>query len=64
MAMQLTPDQEQRIQAIVSTGAYASAEEAINAAVLVVETAATVDLMERRRNSKAYWRQGWSHRRP
>ncbi len=43
MPLQLTPDQEQRIQAIVNAGAYASAEEAINAAVAAVETAAAVD---------------------
>jgi len=41
MAIQLTPDQEQRIQAVVDTGAYASAEEALNAALAVVETAAS-----------------------
>ena len=43
MALQLTPEQEQRINAVVSTGAYASPEEAINAAVAAVETAAAVD---------------------
>ncbi len=41
MAIQLTPDQEQRIQAIVSAGAYPSAEEALDAAVAAVEVAAT-----------------------
>ena len=39
MAMQLTPEQEQRLQAVVSAGAYASAEEALNAALTVVERA-------------------------
>lgn len=43
MPLQLTPEQEQRIQAIVSAGAYSSAEEALNAAVAVVETAAAAD---------------------
>jgi Arc/MetJ-type ribon-helix-helix transcriptional regulator len=43
MPLQLTPEQEQRIKAVVSTGAYASTEEAINAAVTAVETAAAVD---------------------
>lgn len=38
--MQLTPEQEQRIQAVVSAGAYGSAEEALEAAVGAVETAA------------------------
>jgi Arc/MetJ-type ribon-helix-helix transcriptional regulator len=33
MAIQLTPAQEQRIQAIVNAGAYPSAEEALDAAV-------------------------------
>jgi len=40
MAIQLTPDQEQRIQAIVSAGAYPSTEEALDAAVAAVEIAA------------------------
>lgn len=43
MALQLTSEQEQRIQAIVNTGAYSSAEEALNAALVAVETAATAD---------------------
>jgi Arc/MetJ-type ribon-helix-helix transcriptional regulator len=43
MAIQLTPEQEQRIQAVVSAGAYASTEEALNAALAVVETAAAHD---------------------
>jgi Arc/MetJ-type ribon-helix-helix transcriptional regulator len=43
MAMQLTSEQEQRIQAIVNAGAYASVEEALDAAVSAIETAATID---------------------
>ncbi len=43
MPLQLTPEQERRIQAIVNAGAYASAEEALNAAVVAVETAAAPD---------------------
>jgi Arc/MetJ-type ribon-helix-helix transcriptional regulator len=43
MAIQLTPEQEQRIQAVVSAGAYASTEEALDAALAVVETAAARD---------------------
>src|ERR1700729_1466146 len=43
MALQLTPEQERRIQAVVSAGAYRSAEEALNAALAVVETAAAPD---------------------
>ena len=39
MAIQLTPEQEQRIQAIVNTGAYPSAQEALDAAVTAVEAA-------------------------
>jgi Arc/MetJ-type ribon-helix-helix transcriptional regulator len=41
MPIQLTPEQEQRIQAIVSAGAYPSAHEALDAAVAAVELAAT-----------------------
>ena len=41
MAIQLTAEQEQRIQAVVDTGAYGSAREALDAALLAVETAAT-----------------------
>jgi Arc/MetJ-type ribon-helix-helix transcriptional regulator len=40
MPIRLTPKQEERIQAIVDTGAYQSAEEALNAAVTAVEIAA------------------------
>jgi len=40
MAIQLTPEQEQRIQAIVNAGAYPSAQEALDAAVAAVEAAA------------------------
>jgi Arc/MetJ-type ribon-helix-helix transcriptional regulator len=40
MAIQLTPEQEQRIQAVVKTGAYPSAQEALDAAVVAVEIAA------------------------
>lgn len=40
MAIQLTPDQEKRIQAIVNAGGYPSAEEALDAAVAAVEIAA------------------------
>ena len=40
MAIQLTPEQEQRIQAVVSAGAYPSPEEALDAAVAAVEIAA------------------------
>ena len=39
MPIQLTPDQEQRIQAMVSSGAYPSAREALDAAVAAVELA-------------------------
>ena len=40
MAIQLTPEQEQRLQAVVNAGAYASAEEALDAALTVVEKTA------------------------
>ena len=40
MAIQLTQEQEQRLLAVVDTGAYSSAEEALNAALTVVEQAA------------------------
>ena len=39
MAIQLTPEQEQRIQAVVKAGAYPSTEEALDAAVAAVEAA-------------------------
>jgi len=41
VAIQLTPEQEQRIQAVFETGAYPSTEEALDAAVAAVEAAAT-----------------------
>ncbi len=43
MAIQLTPEQEQRLQAVVNAGAYASATEALDAALSVVENAAAHD---------------------
>ena len=39
MAIQLTPEQEQRIKAVVNAGMYPSTEEAVDAAVAAVETA-------------------------
>lgn len=47
MAIQLTPEQEDRIRAVVSSGAYRSAEEALNAALAAVESAsAATELSE------------------
>jgi hypothetical protein len=43
MALQLTPEQERRIQAVVNAGACRSTEEALNAALAVVETVAVPD---------------------
>ena len=43
MPMQLTAEQEQRIRAVVNSGAYTSAEEALDAALAAVETAATLE---------------------
>ena len=40
MAIQLTPEQEQRIQAVVNAGAYPSTEEPLDAAAAAVEIAA------------------------
>ena len=40
MAIQLTPEQEHRIQAVVNAGAYPSTQEALDAAVAAVEIAA------------------------
>jgi len=41
MAIELTPDQERRIQAVVETGAYPTAEDALDAALAAVEIAAS-----------------------
>lgn len=43
MAMQLTPEQEERLQAVVKTGAYPSTEEALKAALAAVEGSAAQD---------------------
>ena len=43
MAYQLTSEQERRIDAVVAAGAYRSTEEALNAALVVVETVAVPD---------------------
>ena len=42
MAIQLTSEQEQRIQAVVDAGTYSSVEEALNAALFAVESAAAL----------------------
>lgn len=39
MAIQLTPEQEHRLNVVVESGAYVSVDEALNAALTVVETA-------------------------
>ncbi len=41
MAIQLTPELEQRIQAVVNAGTYASAQEALEAAVTAMEVASS-----------------------
>lgn len=43
MPIQLTPEQEKRILAVVNAGAFPSAEEALDAAVAAVEIAASHD---------------------
>ena len=43
MAMQLTPEQESRLKAVVKSGAYLSTEEALNAALAAVEETAGHD---------------------
>ena len=40
MPIQLTPEQEKRLQAVVKAGAYPSTEEALDAAVAAVESVA------------------------
>ena len=40
MAIQLTPEQEQRLQAVVDSGAYPSTDVALAAALVTVERAA------------------------
>ena len=50
MAIQLTPEQEQRIQAVVNAGAYLSTEEALDAAMAAVEVAATPGFEGRRKS--------------
>jgi len=42
MPIQLTPEQEQHLQAIVKAGGYPSVDEALNAALAVVETGANL----------------------
>ena len=41
MSIQLTPEQERRVQAVVKAGAYPSATEALDAAVAAMESVAT-----------------------
>ena len=42
MPIRLTPDQESRVEAVLRTGAYSSAEEALDAALTSVEEAARI----------------------
>jgi len=56
--MQLTPEQEKRIQAVVSAGAYTSAEEALDAAVTAVEATATPGFEGSREELEALLREG------
>jgi Arc/MetJ-type ribon-helix-helix transcriptional regulator len=42
MAIQLTLEQEQRIQAVISAGAYRSSADALDAALAAMEMAATL----------------------
>jgi len=53
MSLQLTPEQEQRIQTVVNAGAYRSAEEALDAAVAAVEIAAVPDFEGRQEELEA-----------
>ncbi len=43
MSVQLTPEQERRIRTVVNAGVYRSTEEALDAAVAALETAAAPD---------------------
>jgi Arc/MetJ-type ribon-helix-helix transcriptional regulator len=59
MMINLTPEQEQRIQKIISSGAYDSVEEVVDAALVTVEQATVPALKERSKNSKRYLLRGW-----
>lgn len=58
MALQLTPEQEQRIQAVVDAGAYSSPEEALDAAVAAVEATAAPGFEGTQEELEALLREG------
>jgi Arc/MetJ-type ribon-helix-helix transcriptional regulator len=62
MAIQLTPEQEMRIQAVVNAGAYPSAQEALDAAVTAVETAASPGFEGSREDLEGLLLQGMASR--
>lgn len=62
MSVLLTPEQEQRIQAVVSTGAYASTNDALEAAVIAIETAATPNFQGSRDELENLLKEGFASR--
>ena len=64
MAIQLTREQEQRIQAVVNAGAYPSAEEALDAAVAAVEIAAAPGFEGTREELEALLKEGQNSGEP
>lgn len=64
MAIQLTPEQEQRINAVVNTGAYPSAEEALDAAVAAVESVAAPEFEGTRKELDALLAEGLNFGEP
>lgn len=64
MAIQLTPEQEQRIKAVVNTGAYPSTEEALDAAVAAVESVAAPEFEGTREELDALLAEGLNSGEP
>jgi Arc/MetJ-type ribon-helix-helix transcriptional regulator len=62
MAIQLAPEQEMRIQAVVNAGAYPSAQEALDAALTAVEIAAAPGFEGTQEELESLLMQGMSSR--
>ena len=62
MTINLTPEQERRLQALMSRGAYESVEEVVDAALAAVEQRTLPGLPGRRTNLPHFLRKDWLQR--
>jgi Arc/MetJ-type ribon-helix-helix transcriptional regulator len=63
MTIHLTPEQERRVQAVISRGAYESVDEVVEAALAAVEQRTLPDSRGHRKNSMPYLPKGWRRKK-